>query len=480
MNARRIPLTLILAGLWGLVQDAQAFDPLRAEQHLPATPAGALIPDIAGCRAGPPVSPLLLGEAVERALCVNPKTRQAWADVKAQAAGVGTARAGYLPTVNGTGQYVRDGARTDVTGHPNLSSATLANVGTGNVTLNWVLYDFGARSAAVSSASALLAAAQSTQDATVQSLFVTTAKDYYTAQASAGALVAARDVEAMAANSLRAASGRVDKGVAPISDALQAQTAYTQAVLNRAKADGQWQTAVGTLAADMNLSPDVPLTLPGVGDEVRTDAQFTQAVGELIEGARQAHPSVMAAEAQVDAAAARVDQTRAEGMPSLGLVSRYSLNNQPATLGLGVPSFPATGRDWYVGIQLTIPLFEGFGRLYRIHQAQAQLERENDGLDAARQQVGLEVWSSYQAVRTATDSVKYSATLLDTAQQSFNAAEHRYQAGVGNILELLNAQTALANAKQQRVQALADWKATRLRLAGSLGRLGMNNVQVER
>ena len=476
MNAR-LRISLMLAGLWSLAPTAQAFDPLRAEQHLPATPAGVLIPDIAGCRSGAPASPLLLGEAVERALCSNPKTRQAWADVKAQAAGVGIARAAYLPTVNGAVQYVRDGARTDVTGHPSLSSATLSDVSTGNVTLNWVLYDFGARGAALQGASALLVAAQSTQNATVQSLFVTTAKDYYTAQASAGALAAARDVEAMAANSLRAASGRVDKGVAPISDALQAQTAYTQAVLNRTKAEGQWQTSIGTLAANMNLSPDAPLTLPGVGDEGRPDEQFTQAVGELIEEARRAHPSVLAAQAQADAAAAKVGQARAEGLPSLGLVSRYSLNNQPATLGLGIPTYPATGRDWYVGIQLTIPFFEGFGRVYRVHQAQAQLEHEHDGLDAARQQVGLEVWSSYQAVRTSTDSVKYSATLLDTAQQSFNAAERRYQAGVGNILELLNAQTALANAKQQRVQALADWKAARLRLAGSLGRLSAADIQ---
>lgn len=42
---------------------------------------------------------------------------------------------------------------------------------------------------------------------------------------------------------------------------------------------------------------------------------------------------------------------------------------------------------------------------------------------------------------------------------------------------LLNAQTALANMQQQRIQALADWRAVRLRLAGSLGRLGTPDMQ---
>ncbi|WP_286166118.1 TolC family protein [Burkholderia sp. 9120] len=84
---------------------------------------------------------------------------------------------------------------------------------------------------------------------------------------------------------------------------------------------------------------------------------------------------------------------------------------------------------------------------------------------------GCEWDNSYQAVQTSTNEVKDSATLLDIAQRSFTAAQRRYQAGVGNILELLNAQTALANAQQQRIQALTGWRSTRLRFAGSLGRL---------
>jgi outer membrane protein len=85
---------------------------------------------------------------------------------------------------------------------------------------------------------------------------------------------------------------------------------------------------------------------------------------------------------------------------------------------------------------------------------------------------------SYQAVQASTDTVKDSVALpLDIAQRSFSAAQRRYQAGVGNILELLSAQTALANPQQRRIQALADWRATPLRLAGSLGRLGTADMQ---
>ncbi|KQR86035.1 hypothetical protein ASG35_25305 [Burkholderia sp. Leaf177] len=280
----------------------------------------------------------------------------------------------------------------------------------------------------------------------------------------------------MAADSAHAALARVDRGIAPISDALQAQTAYMQAVLGRNKANGTWQAAAGTLAADMSLLPDVPLTLPAVTEGVQPDAAFTQSLGDLIDDARRTHPTVLAAEAQVDAAAAKVDQTRAQGLPNFSLVSKYSRDNQPASLGLGIPEYPANGHEWYVGVQVTIPFFEGFSRNYQIRQTQAQLEKQQDTLDDARQQAGLEVWNSYQGVQTSTETVKDSATLLDIAQRSFVAAQRRYQAGVGNILELLNTQTALANAQQQRVQALTDWRAARLRLAGSLGRLGPRDM----
>jgi outer membrane protein len=477
VSAKQLLVTMMAAGLFVATSSAWAFDVLRTEVGISPTPAGAMAPDMGGCQFGLLSRPLLLTEAIERALCGNPKTREAWADVKIQAAGLGVARSAYLPTISGNGQLMRDNSVTDVTGHPTLSSATLATINTESVSLNWTLYDFGARAAAVRNASALLAAARSTENATLQSLFVAVAKDYYAAQAAAGALAVALEIEHMAGDSAKAASARVDRGIAPISDALQAQTAYTQAVLSRNKAQGAWQTAAGTLASDMDLSPDVPVALPVVTDGVQPDAAFTQSVGELIEDARRDHPTVLAALAQTDAAAAKVDQTRAQGLPNFSLVSKYSRDNQPASLGLGIQEYPASGHEWYVGVQVTIPFFEGFNRTYQIRQTQAQLEQQQDALDDARQQVGLEVWNSYQAVQTSTNSVKDSATLLDIAQRSFVAAQHRYQAGVGNILELLNAQTALANAQQQRVQALADWRAARLRLAGSLGRLDTDDMR---
>ncbi|WP_234475749.1 TolC family protein [Paraburkholderia nemoris] len=302
------------------------------------------------CVFGPLPNPLPLQDAVEHGLCNNPKTREAWAQVKIQAAGVGIGRAAYLPTVSATWQGVRDDTVTNVTGFPQYSSDYRSSLlKTDSVSLSWVLYDFGGRKAALQNATALLAAAHASQEAALETAFADVAKDYYAAQAAQGAFVATQEIEQTANNSFKAATARVEKGIAPVSDELQAETSWAESIVNRTKAQGDWQTALGTLASDMDLDPSVPITLPDVGDGVVPNSEFSDSVADLIQEAKRSHPSVVAAEEQVEAAVAKVAQTRAEGLPSLSLVAKYSQNNEPTTLEVGVPQFPATGHEWYLG-----------------------------------------------------------------------------------------------------------------------------------
>jgi outer membrane protein len=92
---------------WGAmvccVTGVYAFDPFLTNRLIAKTPAAGLLGGGAEvCAFDDLKGPLTLHDAVERAMCNNPKTRQAWANVKIQAAAVGTARAAYLPTVAAT------------------------------------------------------------------------------------------------------------------------------------------------------------------------------------------------------------------------------------------------------------------------------------------------------------------------------------------------------------------------------------------
>lgn len=108
--------------------------------------------------------------------------------------------------------------------------------------------------------------------------------------------------------------------------------------------------------------------------------------------------------------------------------------------------------------------------------ANAQTELRLDSLAEVRQQLGLDVWNGYHAVKGTTENLHHSATLLALSRRSHGAALRRYQSGVGGILELLHSQSALARAKQQQIEALTEWRGARLQLAAALGQLEMSHL----
>ena len=189
-------------------------------------------------------------------------------------------------------------------------------------------------------------------------------------------MVAAAETELTAKESKDVAKRRVEKGASPISDALQAETAYVQARVNKTKTEGDWQNAVGTLAADMVLSPDTPLRLPDVDDGVKADETFRTSAAALIEEAMTRNPSIRAAEAEMKAAQAEIRRTEAEGLPSLSITGKSSHSDQPSSQGLGFPWYRANQQNNYVGLQVSFPLFEGFTREYKILAAEAKMEEQ--------------------------------------------------------------------------------------------------------
>ena len=100
-----------------------------------------------------------------------------------------------------------------------------------------------------------------TQDATVQSLFLSALQAFYTAQATQAAVVSTTEAERAAREGFNAAESRYKVGVATPADRLLAQTALSQATLNRIKAEGEARNALGTLANVMGFKAGQTLTL---------------------------------------------------------------------------------------------------------------------------------------------------------------------------------------------------------------------------
>ena len=430
-----------------------ASDPFGTEAMLPPKPAlrlGGAVGD--PCAAAMPAGALNLLEVVNLALCNNPQTHELWASARAQAAQVGVSKGSYLPGLSLSASHNRFS--------PGVSQR---NVG---LTLSYLLYDFGARAAGLENARQLLVAANATQDSTVQAVFLQAVQSFYQAQATQAALDAAIESERAAKESLAAAEARYTAGSATPADKLQAQTAYSQATLNRITADGSLKNARGSLANIIGLDANRSVALVA-SNTVAAPSAFDRDVNALIEEARLRRPDLQAAIAQVKAAEASADAARAASMPTLSLAASTS-----QTTSAGITSHGST-----VGLSASVPLFSGFSPTYRIRAAEAQVESKNAQRDRLHLQVAMDVWTAYQNLVTATQSLRTTADLLSSAEQSERVALGRYKAGVGSILDVLNAQSALASGRQQRIQSTFNWNINRAALAQAMGNLDADLLQ---
>jgi outer membrane protein TolC len=249
--------------------------------------------------------------------------------------------------------------------------------------------------------------------------------------------------------------------VATIAEVLQARTALSQFQLDEATVAGQVLVLRGSLATAMGLPATTPYDVGTLPADVPLDTP-TEAVERLIAVANARRPDLLAARAQVDRAAAHIDAVRSDGLPTLGLSASANRNYYE----VGDVDFR---NNWSARLLLSFPLFTGWASSFNIQKAKDELGVAQAQAAGLEQQVVLQVWTSHTALTTAAQLVRTSRDLLASAEQSERVALGRYREGVGTIIDLLAAQSALADARAQEIQARSTWFAALAQLARDTG-----------
>jgi TolC family type I secretion outer membrane protein len=402
---------------------------------------------------------LSLVDVVDLALRNNPATRASWAQARAAASLFGSARGAYYPTVDGAGTLAR--VQSPATSTRPAGKRTEYGP---SVALNYLLLDFGGRSGSVETARQSLFAANLAHNATLQNTVLQAEVAYFTYMANLALLSAQRSAVADAQANLTAAQRRNTVGLATIADVLQARTALSQEQLNLETIQGNLQAARGSLASALGLPANLPFELEPLPTEIPV-GMITQSVDSVINEALRNRPDLAAARAQAAAASAQVRVARSSYLPSL------TLGSDAARTYSSPPTF--AGPSYRVALGVAIPIFDGFSRQYDVAAARAQADAASAFADQARQDVITQVFVSYYALQTAERRVATADELLAAAQQSVQVAAGRYREGVGSIIDLLTAQTALANARAQQVQSRWQWYTALAQLARDAGVLGV-------
>lgn len=401
---------------------------------------------------------LTLEDIVALALSGSPDAQASWADARARAAAYGAARGTWFPEINGEASVTR--VRTAAT---QGRSAVQQTIYEPSVFLTWLLFDVGGRSGEVSAARDALIAANWTHNATLQNVVARAAGAFFDYSASKALLAAQALTLQEAQVNLAAAEERRRVGVATIADVLQARTAVAQARLDLQAVEGNLLTTRGALAA----STGFPATLDYDIDTTsvtRPIAALAEQVDTLVAAALESRPDLAAAWADYGEARAQARVARSQRLPSLVASGTAGISYQAGQDGRGA---------YNLSLGLRIPVFNGFAWEYNQQRAEADAEAALARARGLEQQVVFQVFSAYHALRTATVRVGTAEELLTSATESAAAARGRYQGGVGSLLELLNAENALAAARAQRIQARLGWQAAAVQLARDAGILDL-------
>jgi outer membrane protein TolC len=335
------------------------------------------------------------------------------------------------------------------------------------VGLSYLVLDFGARAGNVDIARQTAIAADLSHNASVQNTILLVEQALFNYQATRTLRDAQRSAVEEATASLNAAEERHRVGLATIADVLQARTARSQAQLLLESLEGAVHIAQGTLAAAMGIPANATFEPPVLVDSLCPDSLrfIAQSVDTLIAVATRNRPDLEAVRAQATAAAAQVRVARS------GLFPTVSLNANRAYTSSNVSGL--TGQTYLFGLGFDLPLFTGMARQYSLQAASEALAAATARAEQTRQQIALQVFTAYYSLQTSTERVRTAADLLASATESESVARGRYREGVGSIVDLLIAQSALADARAQDAQARWQWRAALAQLAHDVGILGL-------
>jgi outer membrane protein len=414
--------------------------------------------------------PLALIDAVNIALCRNPQVQSAWASIKVQAAAVGEAGAAHLPTLTVGKTRVKD----STTYPESIFDVNSEKLGTTQFTsFAWRMFDSGARTAHEQSAVWLLEAALASHDAALQRVLSTVIAAYFDAQTARAAQLAKERSEALALQTLLTAQRREERGATALTDSLQATTALAKAALEKSRAQGAAGKANAVLAYALGISQSASAQgIQLAADVVDSEDTIRQALSHWLEQARLHHPSIMAAKAQLEAAKHKLAATLSDGLPTLDLAVNHYANGRPNQGLSGVQS-----KERMLMVTLSIPLFDGFARTYKVRGAEAQIEVKEAEFVDTQNNILSEVVKAYADAQAAVNNLAASQKLMSAAHLALESVQRKYEKGATDILELLATQVALSDAQQERIRALAEWRSARLRLLANTGNLGHMGIR---
>ncbi len=417
---------------------------------------------------------LTLERAIAIALEDNLELAAADARLDAAEAGVDEARAARLPQVDLAAGFLRTDHPVQVFGtllsqgrfsEENFAIGSLndpAPLSDWNSRLSFTLplWTGGGIRAQREAATHQREAAAATRSRSRQQVAYRVVEGYTTAVLARAQLEVAQDALAAAQGNVKLTEDLWRAGLVVESDPLQArvrESALQELVI---RAESGVEISRSTLNQILGRDLDEPFLLP---EDLAVEDADDEDLKDILATGPENRPDLLAATLQVETAQQAVRGERSRRWPQVMLRSSVDTDDESF--------FAADGPHWTAGVGFRLRLFDGAAARSRVLRAQARQREAQAQQQLLKDTVGLEIRRAYHELKAAGQRLKQATAAISLAEKSRTIVDDRYKSGLARLPELLDAESALTEARLRDVAARRDLLLTRAALDLAAGRL---------
>lgn len=410
---------------------------------------------------------LTLKAAIETALANNPEVAAARWDAEAAAARQDRAFGERLPDVGLVGAYTRtlDEERVIATRYEGEPGAFSRGIASGNIVLSVPLFTGGRLVSEQRAAKRHREASGHRAARQRKALIYEVSGLFFDILAQRHVIESLEFSKATLETHLKHTEERIAVQKAATVDRLRTEVrlADVRQELTREKALLRVQHR--TLANLLGLSNNVERLSPA-GELALYEKQAVPELAEALENAWINRDDYLAAKADLEAKARRVDAARAGHWPVVSLKGAYGGRR-------AVGSTRGPGDDYgdvgHIGVEMEMPLFEG-GRIEAgVRERRAELAAARERLRAIENRIVLEIETAVSDVNASATRVAAVEKSIDQARESLRIEKEKYGAGRGAVVDVLDAQGALLESQKTYYRAMAELRTAIARLELAMG-----------
>jgi outer membrane protein TolC len=259
-------------------------------------------------------------------------------------------------------------------------------------------------------------------------------------------LKAADKAVADARENMRLAAVRTSAGVGLRSDELRSRTHFSMVEQHHISAGNDLTLARMKLAMLIGLAEDRPFKV----SELIHDVVLTPINDQIVSEAVDTRIEVRQSRTDLEKSSAALRLARSEYLPTVGAFASYQLNGKDAPL-------TSDNDSWSAGISLKWNLFDGFRRCSETTRAVSAQAAAREMLESTTKDIRYQLKESYVRHEEIGKRLEVTRHSVQDAEETVRLLTKRYENSLATMVEVLDAQTALNQARADLVEAEAGY-----------------------